>query len=124
MKVTATVTGDLDSLPQRFRSLALKAVRDYLAKEVASVIRKGRAEWPVDTGKSSRGIEGGVLLNGGTILIVVRNRVEYAGRVRPTKLGGNVLAWNQYIRVPLLAALQRIRLGKVALDGLRRSRAV
>jgi hypothetical protein len=66
--------------------------------EVSAVVDAARQQWPVDTGRSSSGLD---VVRSGEVGVVARNPIEYAERVQIRGTGGR-LAWTTLVEEPLV----------------------
>lgn len=102
-------------LERAVRAAAPKAL-EVMEREIDAILDRARAEWPVGrerTARSERGrphsrdlfdLEIRLDPSGPAVEIVVLNRADYAYKIK----SGGTSPWQDLIRKPILAAMQRI----------------
>jgi hypothetical protein len=106
-KVTVSVDGDLERLARVAVDQALPGVREVMLREVKTIWAEALDEWPVETGKSRRGLKVVDEIDIGRSAYVVRiiadanHNAPYTIYVKPAKWHGATTAWQRLIRGPM-----------------------
>src|SRR5687767_8919957 len=86
----------------------MAVARRVLEAEVGAILDHARAEWPVKTGRSRNGLDDRIGESGAEIQAEIVGSAEYTRVVRPKKLGGGVLAWTEYVEIPMSELMQSL----------------